>query len=166
MAGSARLVSEVMADVPVVASLPEGAVEGLSVLVDVDGGAAGLVGPEGAGPAYAVAADTPVAAVVSSPDVLGVLVEGAPGIVVTREGRPVGVVTVQVLRDELQRITASVAGRQLGSDHTTYGERARPAPAARIRCGVCGLTNEFTRFSRAKTYRCRGGHAFRPYWQT
>ena len=135
------------------------------VLLDDDGGPAGLVGPDGPGPAVVVAADTPLAVVLHARSVLEALLDGAGGVVlVDPAGRPVGVVAAGRLRAELTRDLAEPY--ELGDDQPLGLRHALPPPV-RIPCDVCGRTNVFDRFQQTVTYRCQhGDHDFRPRWKT
>lgn len=163
---SQRTIGDVMTDAFAVTTQVDDSVEQFAVLLDEEGDVAGVIGPSGAGPAFTITAETPLDLAIRSPDLLSALIDGAPGLVVVAERRPVGVVSAEVLRQEVLRQTDVANTRQLGIDHTTHGDRAGPSPKVRIRCRVCGLTNVFDRYSRAKTYRCRhDDHDFVPFWQ-
>jgi len=137
------------------------------VLYDDVGAIIGLAGTCGtvggadtsAGPAVVVPANTPLAAVLQSAEILEALLDGAAGLVVVDDdGRPVGVVPTVRIQRELGREMA--APHEMG-DAQPLGQRHVLPPPIRIQCGVCRRTNEFTRLRQAATQRCQhGDHDF------
>ncbi|MEV0352217.1 hypothetical protein AB0H88_41180 [Nonomuraea sp. NPDC050680] len=143
-------------------SVPEQVGELPFVLVDAQGRTAGLVGPAGPGPAIAIPADTPLAVVLSSEEVLDALLAGADALVLIDPGeRPVGVVPVPAVRAELARALADP--HELGAGDG-LGRPRSLAPPLRIRCRTCGEVNTFTRFQQTETYDCVSGHDFVPFY--
>lgn len=125
------------------------------VLLDEQGGPAGVIASDGPGPVLVVSAKTLVVAILDSVDVMDALADGAPGVIVVGDGPgPVGFVPESVLRTEMSRALA--APHQLG-DAEHPGDRGVFPPAVRVRCARCGGTNVFARFSQSRTIRCQHG---------
>ncbi|MEU8401761.1 hypothetical protein AB0C28_41785 [Nonomuraea sp. NPDC048892] len=159
-----RLVADVMSDRFTVcephAERPE---KGFAVVIGADGSTVGLLGPDGPGPAFVVAADATVMSLLDWPELLEWLRHGLPAAVAERDGRPVGVVTARIMAAEIARAARRRGSRLLTGDYAPYGQAA-PAGEARVFCATCGSANIYTRFSKAKAYRCRGGHQLDPVW--
>ncbi|GIF06930.1 CBS domain-containing protein [Actinoplanes siamensis] len=146
-----------------------GTSESVTVVADPDGRPRWVVGPDGPAGALPVAADRPVSDILRSDTVLPLLADGLPGVVVVDdEGRAVGVIPVEVLRDLLVAANESdpaFSGVLDGTVDVTLVGGARPADAIRVRCGVCQTVNELGEFPEPGQPCAGGGHPLRPEWQ-
>ncbi|MEU8365108.1 hypothetical protein AB0C27_54755 [Nonomuraea sp. NPDC048882] len=159
-----RRVADVMSDrFTVCERSAEPPASGFAVVVGEDGATVGLIGPGGAGPAFVVDSDATVTSLLNWRELLEWLRHGLPAAVAERAGRPVGVVTAQVLAAEIARAARRRGSRLLTGDYAPYGE-ATPPGETRVVCATCGRANSYARFSQAMTYRCGGGHQLVPIW--
>ncbi|MEO3867563.1 hypothetical protein ABGB18_01895 [Nonomuraea sp. B12E4] len=144
----------------------------MTVVVDERGSPRWVVGPEGAGPAVAVAPGVPVLAILSDVELLETLGTGLPGLVVLDEGRLTGVIRRQALETALSEgLERELSNPTPSDDATLHGPREDLVASAGplIRCRVCGLTHAYRGYLPTDRTVCKTPvpvHDLVPEWDT